>query len=216
MTIAERPLERVATSDRAEVALDRAVQHLLSLQADAGWWKGELETNVTMDAEDLLLREFLGIRGDQETEEAARWIRSQQRDDGTWANFFGGPADLSTTVEAWIALRLAGDAVDAPHMRQATTWICANGGVESTRVFTRIWLALFGLWSWDELPNLPPEIVFLPKWFPFNLYDWTRSERARRLPVACRWARGAGSSNGSTRCCTPTRGTRSGRCVRLQ
>ena len=53
-----------------------------------------------MDAEDLLLRQFLGIRGAQETDEAARWIRSQQRADGTWATFHGGPGDLSTTVEA--------------------------------------------------------------------------------------------------------------------
>src|SRR3954467_12703186 len=92
-----------------EAALDHAREYLRSLQDEAGWWKGELETNVTMDAEDLLLREFLGIRTAQETDEAARWIRSQQRDDGTWANFFGGPGDLSTTVEAWLALRLADD-----------------------------------------------------------------------------------------------------------
>ena len=80
----------------------------------------------------------------QETEEAARWIRSQQRADGTWANFHGGPGDLSTTVEAWVALRLAGDRPDAPHMAAAPEFIRACGGIEATRVFTRIWLALFG------------------------------------------------------------------------
>src|SRR3954453_12465988 len=85
----------------------RARRRLLALQDPTGWWKGELETNVTMDAEDLLLREFLGIRTEQATYETAHWIRSQQRDDGTWANFYGGPGDLSTTVEAWVALRLA-------------------------------------------------------------------------------------------------------------
>ena len=167
----------------AQTTLGAAVAHLLSLQDDAGWWKGELETNVTMDAEDLLLREFLGIRTDQETEEAARWIRSQQRDDGTWANFYGGPGDLSTTVEAWVALRLAGDDVDAPHLQKAAAWIIEQGGVESSRVFTRLWLALFGLWSWDELPNLPPEMVFLPKWFPFNVYDWACWARQTVVPL---------------------------------
>jgi len=163
--------------------LDAAVDYLLSLQDDAGWWKGELETNVTMDAEDLLLREFLGIRTAQETDEAARWIRSQQRDDGTWANFYGGPADLSTTVEAWVALRLAGDDAADAHMQRASQWVLDNGGVESSRVFTRVWLALFGLWSWDELPNLPPELVFLPKWFPFNVYDWACWARQTVVPL---------------------------------
>src|SRR3954447_4942912 len=103
----------------AAASLKAAADHLLGLQDAEGWWKGELETNVTMDAEDLLLREFLGIRTEQETAEAARWIRSKQRGDGSWATFHGGPADLNTTVEAWVALRLAGDDPSAPHMARA-------------------------------------------------------------------------------------------------
>ncbi|BCB91757.1 squalene--hopene cyclase [Phytohabitans suffuscus] len=168
---------------RAAAALDRAVAHLRRLQDPQGWWKGELQTNVTMDAEDLLLREFLGIRGEQETAEAARWIRSQQRDDGTWATFHDGPSDLSTTVEAWVALRLAGDPADAPHMERASSFVVASGGLERTRVFTRIWLALFGLWPWDELPELPPEMIFLPRWFPLNIYDWACWARQTVVPL---------------------------------
>ena len=158
--------------DRARATLERARDHLLGLQHADGWWQGELETNVTMDAEDLLLREFLGLHDDAVVAAAGRWIRSQQRDDGTWANFYGGPADLSTTVEAYLALRLAGDEPDAPHMKLARDWIVEQGGVEATRVFTRIWLALSGLWSWDDLPVIPPELIYLPSWFPLNIYDW--------------------------------------------
>ncbi len=156
----------------ARETLDRARDHLLGLQQPGGWWQGELETNVTMDAEDLLLREFLGLHDDKQVDAAARWIRSKQRADGTWANFYGGPGNLSTTVEAYVALRLAGDEPDAAHMRAARGWILAEGGVEATRVFTRIWLALSGLWSWDELPVIPPELIYLPAWFPLNIYDW--------------------------------------------
>src|ERR671939_1698095 len=103
----------------AQVALSRARDHLLSLQDPDGWWKGELETNVSMDAEDMLLREFLGIREPGPTERSAAWIRSQQREDGSWSNFRGGPGDLSTTVEAYVALRLAGDSPAADHMQAA-------------------------------------------------------------------------------------------------
>ncbi len=85
----------------AEVTLARACEHLLALQDGAGFWRGELQTNVTMDAEDILLREFLGVRRDDETERSAAWIRSQQREDGTWANFYDGPGELSTTIEAY-------------------------------------------------------------------------------------------------------------------
>ena len=158
--------------DLARQTLERARDHALGLQHADGWWQGELETNVTMDAEDLLLREFLGLHDEAAIAAAARWIRSQQRDDGTWANFYGGPGDLSTTVEAYLALRLAGDEPDAPHMKKACAWIGDQGGVEATRVFTRIWLALSGLWSWDDLPVIPPELIYLPAWFPLNIYDW--------------------------------------------
>ena len=158
-------------------ALRRAVRHLRSLQHEEGWWKGELQTNVTMDAEDLLLRQFLGIRTEEVTSRAAEWIRSQQLEDGSWAKFYGGPGDLSTTIEAYVALRLAGDEPDAPHMHAAAQMIYASGGVERARVFTHIWLALFGLWSWEQIPVVPPELMLLPSWVPLNIYDfacWAR------------------------------------------
>jgi squalene-hopene/tetraprenyl-beta-curcumene cyclase len=164
-------------------ALDRAVGHLLALQDKQGWWQGELETNVTMDAEDLLLREFLGVRTAEQTAAAARWIRRCQRADGTWANFRGGDANLSTTVEAYVALRLAGDPPEADHMARAASWIRAQGGIPATRVFTRIWLALFGEWPWDELPVMPPEMIYLPAWFPLNVYDWACWARQTIVPL---------------------------------
>jgi squalene-hopene/tetraprenyl-beta-curcumene cyclase len=161
----------------ARHALEKARQHLLGIQEPEGWWKGELETNVTMDAEDLLLREFLGIRREDDTAEAAAWIRSKQRPDGTWATYHGGPGDLSTTVEAYCALRLAGDEPGEAHMSRAAAFVRDAGGVENSRVFTRIWLALFGLWPWDDLPTMPPELIALPAWVPCNIYDfgcWAR------------------------------------------
>jgi squalene-hopene/tetraprenyl-beta-curcumene cyclase len=180
------------------MTLERARERLLALQDEQGWWRGELQTNVTMDAEDMLLREFLGIRDVQETERGAAWIRSQQRADGTWANFHGGPGDLSTTIEAYWALRLAGDSADEEHMRTAAVFVREQGGIEKARVFTHVWLALFGLWSWERVPALPPEIVLLPKWVALNIYDfacWARQTIvALSLVIAHRPRRALGFS----------------------
>jgi squalene-hopene/tetraprenyl-beta-curcumene cyclase len=172
-------MQQLTSEARSETqaALELAREHLLSLQDGAGWWRGELQTNVTMDAEDMLLREFLGIRRQDETERSAAWIRSQQRADGTWTNFHDGPGELSTTIEAYWALRLAGDPPDAPHMLSAAEFVRREGGLERARVFTHLWLALFGLWSWDSVPALPPEAILLPPSFPLNVYDfacWAR------------------------------------------
>ena len=160
-----------------EQCLARARDRLLSLQDIEGWWKDELETNVSIEAEDLFLREFLGIADPEITRQTANWIRHSQRADGTWATFYQGPADLSVTVEAYWALRYAGDPIEADHMTKAADYIRSEGGLERSRVFTRIWMALFGLWRWEDLPALPPEVILLPKQVPLNIYDfacWAR------------------------------------------
>ncbi len=165
--------ELCETAAAGAAALERATGYLLSVQEPAGYFKGELETNVTMDAEDLLLRQFLGVRTPERSAAAANWIRAQQRSDGTWANFYEGPADLSTTIEAYVALRLAGDDPGEAHMAKAAAFVREAGGLEAARVFTRLWMALFGLWPWDDLPALPPEVILLPPWFPLNIYDFS-------------------------------------------
>ena len=167
----------------AERATARSVEHLLGRQDPEGWWKGDLATNVTMDAEDLLLRQFLGVQDARTTEAAARFIRGEQRPDGTWATFYGGPAELSATIEAYVALRLAGDRPEDPHMARASRWVREQGGIAGSRVFTRVWLALFGWWRWDDLPELPPELIFLPKWFPLNIYDFGCWARQTVVPL---------------------------------
>ncbi len=158
-------------------AIAAASDHLRGLQDPAGWWKGELETNVTIEAEDIFLRRCLGILDPGQAQRTARWIRSRQQPGGAWANFHQGTPDLSTTVEAYAALRLVGDAPQAEHMRRAAAWVTANGGLEAARVFTHMWLALNGWWSWDDTPALPPELLLLPAWVPLNIYDfgcWAR------------------------------------------
>jgi squalene-hopene/tetraprenyl-beta-curcumene cyclase len=163
--------------ESARATLERARAHLLEQQHPDGWWKGELETNVTIDAEDLFLHYYLGILDPKDAESSARWIRSRQREDGSWATFYGGPPDLSTTVEAYLALKLAGDAPEAAHMRRAAVLIRAAGGVERSRVFTRMWLSLLGLWSWADVPMLPPEQIMLPARALFSVYTfgcWAR------------------------------------------
>ncbi|MFI6006171.1 squalene--hopene cyclase [Streptomyces sp. NPDC051366] len=179
----DAPALRPTARRLAERAAALAVRHLLSRQNAEGWWKGDLECSVTSDAEDLLLRQFLGILDEKTTHAACLFIRGEQREDGTWSTFRGGPGDLSTTIEAYVALRLAGNAPDEPHMAEAAAWIRAQGGIAASRVFTRIWLALFGWWKWEDLPALPPELIFMPRWFPFNIYRFACWARQAIVPL---------------------------------
>ncbi|HLI09900.1 MAG TPA: squalene--hopene cyclase [Ktedonobacteraceae bacterium] len=167
-------------------ALEQAVQWLLEHQDGEGWWCGELETNVTMTAEHVLLLRFLELSLDQIREGAIRHILNNQREDGSWALYFGGAADLSTTIEAYVALKVLGVDPGSEAMQRALAVIHRLGGVAQARVFTKIWLALFGQYPWSGVPSMPPELVYFPAWMPFNLYDfacWARGTIAPLLIV---------------------------------
>jgi squalene-hopene/tetraprenyl-beta-curcumene cyclase len=167
-------------------ALARAVGWLLDRQDSAGWWCGELETNVTMTAEHVLLLRFLGIDLDPIREGAIQHILAKQRDDCSWGLYFNAPADLSTTIEAYAALKVLGFDTSNEPMKGALRVIHQQGGVANARVFTKIWLALFGEYPWEGVPSMPPELIHLPPSMPFNLYDfacWARGTIAPLLIV---------------------------------
>jgi squalene-hopene/tetraprenyl-beta-curcumene cyclase len=170
-------------------AVTAAVDHLLGSQDAAGWWSGELETNVTMTAEHVLLLTFLGVGLDDIREGAVRHLLGAQREDGSWGLYHDAAADVSTTIEAYVALRVLGLDASRRELRDALRVILEQGGVASARVFTKIWLALFGAYPWEGVPSMPPELAWLPPQVPLNLYDfacWARGTVAPLLIVLSR------------------------------
>jgi squalene-hopene/tetraprenyl-beta-curcumene cyclase len=88
-----------------DATIERAQQHLLSIQYPDGYWWGELESNPTMEAEYILLLHFMGVDDADRIGKLARHIRSGQRDDGTWGQYHDASGDLSTTTECYYALK---------------------------------------------------------------------------------------------------------------
>ncbi len=164
-------------------AVGRAADYLLSVQYEDGFWWGKLESNPTMEAEYLMLMHFLGIREPDTTRKLRNQILHVQREDGTWGQFYGAPGDLSTSVECYFALKLAGVRVDDPRMARAREFILSKGGVTEVRVFTKIWLSLFGQYEWSGVPVIPAELMLLPNWFPINLYEFSSWARATIVPL---------------------------------
>jgi squalene-hopene/tetraprenyl-beta-curcumene cyclase len=177
----------VAAGSRA--AVSAAIDNLLDRQDARGWWSAELETNVTMTAEHVLLLAFLGLSHDRIREGAIRHLLDCQREDGSWGLYHDAPADLSTTIEAYVALRVLGLDGLRQELSSARRVILEQGGIAHARVFTKIWLALFGAHPWEGVPSMPPELVWLPPSVPLNLYDfacWARGTIAPLLIVISR------------------------------
>src|SRR5262249_13517135 len=123
---------------------------------------------------------------EEQIRQMARYILRQQRDHGGWELFYGDGGEISTTVEAYFALKLAGYREDEPSMSRAREFILERGGLTKARVFTKLHLALFGGYPWDGVPTLPPWFMFLPQWFPLNIYtmaSWARSSTVPLLVV---------------------------------
>lgn len=164
-------------------AIRRSQDYFLRSQHPDGYWVGELESNVCMAAEYLLLTHFLGVGDDRRWRKIVNYLRSQQRPDGAWSIYYEGQPDLNATVEAYFALKLAGVSPQEPAMEKARRFVLSAGGVPRVRVFTKIWLSLFGQWDWRGVPVLPPEMIFLPHWFPLNIYDFASWARATIVPM---------------------------------
>ncbi len=159
----------------------RAQERFRRMQYPEGYWWAELESNATMDAEYILMTHFLGARDDDIWRGIAQDVRGYQREDGTWALYDGAPGDLSTTIECYFALKLAGDA--GAHLDRARDFILSRGGIANARVFTRIWLALCGEWAWSDLPAMPLELMLLPPKAPLSIYRFSSWARATIVPL---------------------------------
>ena len=158
-----------AALTRLDAAIDRGTRRLLELQRPDGVWVGELESNVTMTAQHLFWHHYLDLRTPELDRRIANELVARMRDDGTWSIWFEGPPDLSTSIEAYVACRLAG--VD-PGPR-ALAFIQREGGIPKSRLFTKCFMALLGQWPWQRMVPIPPELVLLPPSSPFSIYDFS-------------------------------------------
>ena len=180
-----RPVALAILPGQLDASIGRAIGWLDAGQDPEGFWVGMLESNQCIEAEWLLAMHVLGIDDDPKLPGLIQTVLDAQRADGSWEVYYDAPTgDINATVECYAALRAHGFGAHDPVLARAREWIFAHGGLRHIRVFTRYWLALIGEWPWEETPNLPPEVMFLPSWSPVNIYELASWARATLLPLA--------------------------------
>ena len=162
--------EHASALDAIEPRIMSATEALLACQKPDGHWCFELEADATIPAEYILFRHFRGEAPDPELErKIGAYLRRIRGAHGGWPLYHQGAFNISASVKAYFALKMIGDDLQAPHMRQAREAILAHGGAAGSNVFTRFLLALYDAIPWRGVPSMPVEIMLLPKWFPFHL-----------------------------------------------
>ena len=168
---------------RVKQAIAQSQEYLLSIQEADGHWCAELESNVTITAEVILLHKIMGTDRERPLEKAETYLRSQQRQHGGWELYYGDGGELSTSVEAYMALRLLGVPASDPALVKAKNFILKHGGISKTRIFTKMHLALIGCYDWRGLPSIPPAIMLLPEESPFTIYEMSSWARGSTVPL---------------------------------
>jgi len=161
---------------------------LLDQQAEDGHWRAPLEGDTILESEYLLILAWSGNLDGPEVRGACRRILQQQLPDGGWAIHPDGPVDVSASVKAYLALKIAGHDANTEPLRRARRAIRAHGGPWAVNSFTRFYLALLGQIPYSACPAVPPEMVLLPKWFPINLDRVSAWSRTMIVPLSLMWA----------------------------
>jgi squalene-hopene/tetraprenyl-beta-curcumene cyclase len=171
-------------AEQVETAVKNGAEYLLSVQAEEGYWLGELEADTTLESDYIYYLHVLGQAEPERIAKLANYVRRKQLDSGGWPIYPGGPSELNATTKAYFALKLAGDSPDAPHMAKARETVLRLGGLEHTNSYVRFYLALVGAVGWEMVPAIPPELMLLPNWFYFNIYEMSSWTRGIVIPMA--------------------------------
>jgi squalene-hopene/tetraprenyl-beta-curcumene cyclase len=165
-------------SARLDFTIAQARDSLIRQQRPEGYWQAALEANAEMNAEYIIFNRFMEVERDPELEtKLKRLLLDTQQADGGWSLFPGAESHLSTTIETYFALKLAGMRPNNEAMIQARRFVLSQGGIANAGTLARFYLAAMNQAPWSATPALPIEITLLPSWFPVNMYElssWAR------------------------------------------
>src|SRR5438270_13253869 len=172
-----------ALESSARRAMNRAAIYLTGLQGRDGHWCAELTADSTLESDFILFQLWLYPPEDGNWEprtgplidKAARSILERQLPDGGFNIYVKGPSEVSASVKAYVALKLAGIDAGDPRMRRLCWRILELGGIQAANSYVKVNLSLFNLYPRQYCPSIPPEVALLPFHFLCQMSSWTRA-----------------------------------------
>ncbi|WKZ19170.1 MAG: squalene--hopene cyclase [Candidatus Jettenia sp. CY-1] len=179
------PASTLSTKNPLDSAIQRSQQYILREQNKTdGHWVGILEADTTLTSDYIMLMHFLDKVDHEKQKKAARLILDHQLPDGGWNIYYGGPSEISASVKAYFALKLAGYSANESVMQKARKCILDMGGIMRANCFTKIYLAMFGQVDWQAVPAVPAEMILFPPGFYFSIYEMSYWSRCIVVPLS--------------------------------
>ncbi len=181
-----RPAHDSARQPRKDLdaAIRRSQDYLLGIQNPEGYWVGELMVDSTLVSDTIAYKHWDGKVDPEWQRKAVNHIFSMQLPDGGWNIYYGGPSEVNATIKAYLALKLAGVPVTDWRMLRAREVALNFGGVPRMNTFSKLYLALLGLFPWEYVPTIPCEVILIGKWFHVNFWEMSNWSRAMLVPLA--------------------------------
>ena len=184
MALPESDRADSSTFAALEQAISRSQDYLLSQQKPEGYWVGELMVDSTLVADMVAFRHWDGNVDPKWQRKAVNHIFSLQLPSGGWNIYHNGPAEVNATIKAYLALKLAGVPVTDPRMLRARQTALSLGGVPRMNTFSKLYLALLGLFPWKYVPTIPCEVILIGKWFYVNFNEMSSWSRSMLVPLS--------------------------------
>jgi squalene-hopene/tetraprenyl-beta-curcumene cyclase len=167
-----------------DAAIVRTQNCLLAQQKPAGYWIGELIVDSTLVSDTIAYHHWNGKVDAAWQRKAVNHIFSLQLPDGGWNTFYGGPSEVNATIKAYLAMKLAGVPVTDSRMLRARSMALSLGGMPRLNTFSKLYLALLGLYPWKYVPTIPSEIILIGKWFHVNFNEMSSWSRSMLVPLS--------------------------------
>jgi squalene-hopene/tetraprenyl-beta-curcumene cyclase len=175
---------RLGFTGDLDAAILRAQENLFRLQKPEGYWNGELMVDSTLVSDTVIYHHWNGKVDKSWQRKAVHHILSMQLPDGGWNIYHGGPSEVNATIKAYLALKLAGVPETDARMLKAREVALHFGGVPRMNTFSKLYLALIGLYPWEYVPTIPCEVLLIGKWFHVNFWDMSNWSRGMIVPLA--------------------------------
>jgi squalene-hopene/tetraprenyl-beta-curcumene cyclase len=174
---------QISSKSHLRKVIKRAKDALFADQYPEGYWFYELEGDCTVPAEYIMMMHYMDEIEPDLQQKLAAYLRRHQNKAGGWPLYYGGKTNISCSVKAYYALKMAGDDINEEHMAKARKKIISMGGAAKANVFTRITLATFQQLPWRGVPFVAAEIMLFPKWFPLHLKKVSYWSRTVMVPL---------------------------------